>query len=135
MDISLMEAYSIEALKEQGITLDRATKKLESGQLEDWNEKFQLDFSLLQELYKANPSLFKEAYQSKYKIKFVTINGLKNLLRLKFNIEETQYTIVENGILHLQTDEEIEDRIRYMLSSNWTVLRDESGLSIIVKGE
>lgn len=124
----------MEILKEQKLTFEEVTKKLESGKLEDWNDKFQLDLSLLQKLYKSAPSLFKEAYTNQYKIKFVTINGLKNLLRLKFNIEETQYTVVENGILHLLIDEDIENRIRFMLSSNWTVSRDESGLSILVKG-
>lgn len=54
---------------------------------------------------------------------------------MDITLMEAQDTIVENGILNFLINEKIGNQIRFMLSSNWTVTREESGLSILVEGE
>ncbi len=131
MDISLMEAYIIETLKGYGISADEVEKRIAEQTLGEWQEQFKYDFSLLE---KMDPDTLRTAFAGDYRIKFVTINGLKNLLRMRFDIQDIHYREVENGLVNLSIDETIEMKIRSMLSSNWTVTRTGDDISILVEG-
>ena len=131
MDISLMEAYIIETLKGYGISLDETEKRIAERTLGEWQEQFKFDFSLLE---KMEPATLRASFAGDYRIKFVTINGLKNLLRMRFDIQDIHYKEVENGLVNLSIDETIEMKIRSMLSSNWTVTRSGDDISILVEG-
>ena len=131
MDISLMEAYIIETLKGYGISADEVEKRIAERTLGEWQEQFKYDFSLLE---KMDPDTLRTAFTGDYRIKFVTINGLKNLLRMRFDIQDIYYKEVENGLVNLSIDETIEMKIRSMLSSNWTVTRSGDDISILVEG-
>lgn len=131
MDISLMEAYIIETLKGHGISLEETERRIAEDQLAEWQEQFKMDFTLLKKL---EPQQLRAAFSGKYRVKFVTINGLKNLLRMRFDIQDIHYKEVENGLLNLSINKTIEEQIRGMLSSNWTITRTGDEISILVKG-
>ena len=131
MDISLMEAYIIETLKGYGISAEEVEKRIAEQTLGTWQEQFKFDFSLLE---KMEPGAIRAAFAGDYRVKFVTINGLKNLLRMRFDIQDIHYKEVDNGLVSLSVDETIELKIRSMLSSNWTVTRSGDDISILVEG-
>ncbi|MGM9949146.1 MAG: hypothetical protein ACI33P_03430 [Lysinibacillus sp.] len=131
MDISLMEAYIIETLKGYGISVEETEKRIAGQTLGEWQEQFKFDFSLLE---KMEPDTLRAAFAGEYRIKFVTINGLKNLLRMRFDIQDIHYKEMDNGLASLSVDETIEMKIRSMLSSNWTVTRSGDDISILVEG-
>lgn len=131
MDISLMEAYIIETLKENGISLEETERRIAEDQLAEWQEQYKMDFTLLKKL---EPQQLHDAFSGKYRIKFVTINGLKNLLRMRFDIQANHFKEVENGLLNLSINKTIEEQIRGLLSSNWTITRAGDEISILVEG-
>lgn len=131
MDISLMEAYIIETIKGYGISFEEVEQRIAEDRLAEWQEQFKFDFTLLKEM---ETEKLQQAFSGNYRIKFVTINGLKNLLRMRFDIQDIHYKEVENGLLNLSIDETIEKQIRGMLSSNWTVKRAGDEISILVEG-
>lgn len=131
MDISLLEAYIIETLKGHGVSLEEIERRIAEDQLTEWEQQFKFDFSCLK---KMDTNLLQNAFAGRYRVKFVTINGLKNLLRMRFEIQDIQYKEVENGLLNLSIDKTIEEQIRHMLSSNWTVTRTGDEISILVEG-
>lgn len=131
MDISLLEAYIIETLKGYGISLEEIERRIAEDQLAEWQQQFKFDFSVLK---KMDANLLQNAFAGRYRVKFVTINGLKNLLRMRFDIQDIHYKEVESGLLNLSIDKTIEEQIRNMLSSNWTVTRTGDEISILVEG-
>lgn len=60
-------------------------------------------------------SVFRDGYQ----IKFVTVNGLKNLLRIKFGKEAgSDFTETEQGLVGITLTDEEAAAVRQMLSPN-----------------
>ena len=71
----MMEAYAIEALRKDGYTYDTVIQAFNT------NEPGQVQ--LLKSLYEKNEPLLQQAFNGQYKVSFVTINGLKNLLNIR----------------------------------------------------
>lgn len=132
MAISLMEAYMIETLKAHPYTYEEVVAKLEVNEIDEFKQDYAYDFSLLEELYKNNKALFEEAFTRRYQVKYVTIKGVTELLRMKFGIEEGSFIEIENGVTNLVADELVEQEMRYVLSTNWKVSRDGEAISILV---
>ncbi len=126
MNISMMEAYSIESLKKDGYTHDTLIHAFDSEE----NEQVQL----LKKLYEKDRTLLQQVFNGYYKISFVTINGLKNLIHMRFGIDPETYRIEANGLFDIQMDENIEKEIAAFISSNWTLKREEDRVSIYVEG-
>ncbi|WP_068674745.1 hypothetical protein [Oceanobacillus sp. Castelsardo] len=118
--ISLMDAYMIETLRSKGVTNQEL---VEQKDIEVWNDLHDtFDFGDLISLRKKDPDAFQTIVNDGYQVKFVTFNGLKNLLKLKFNrIEGIDYQTVEKGIKGLDLDTEERDQIKKLLSKNWAV--------------
>ena len=106
--------------------------KLKERDLTPFTQVVKFDFALLQSLYDVDPTIVEQAFAGRYRVKFLTINGLKNLLKLKFAIESKQYEELETGITGLQVDAKTEQSIRDFLSTNWHVERIDEKLSITV---
>ena len=131
MAISLMEAYMIEALKAHPYTYDEVVQHLQAGNIAVFQKNYSYDFTLLQQLFEQDETAFREAYTDRYTVKYVTIKGVTSLLRIKFGIKVEQYIELENGVNGLTVDEATEQEIRTMLSSNWTVTREGTQISIL----
>ena len=122
----MMEAYAIEALKKDGYTYDTLTQAFNTNGPEQVQR--------LKSLYEKNEGLLKQAFNGQYKVSFVTINGLKNLLNIRFNIDPESYRIEANGLYDIKMNKTIEKEIADFISPNWTIKRQDEHVSIFVEG-
>ncbi|MFA1821629.1 hypothetical protein ACDX78_15850 [Virgibacillus oceani] len=120
--ISLMEAYLIETVRASGITNQELEEHVSKKDVTPWEDLNQnLQFQALIDLQEKDPVAFHSIIRDGYQVKFVTMNGLKNLLKLKFDITETEYEPTEKGITKLVVDVETLSNIKQVLSPNWKV--------------
>lgn len=69
-------------------------------------------------------AVFRDGYQ----VKFLTINGAKNLLRIKFDQEaDLDYTETEHGLSGISMDEAQVEAFRPILSDNCRLEQEPSG--------
>ena len=127
MYISMMEAYAIEALKKDGHTYDTLIQSFAT------TEKQQVQ--LLKPLYEKNEVLLQHAFNGQYKVSFITINGLKNLLFIRFGIVPETYRIEHNGLFDIKMEVNLEKEIAAFISTNWTMKRQGEYVSIYVGGK
>ena len=132
--ISMMEAYTIEVLKAHPYTYEQVRQYIENDQVHILKDDYNMDFEPIMTLLNEDTNLLQQAFEGNYKVKFMTINGLKNLLRLRFQITEDQYELLEagNGLAQLSVSAHTELEIRSMLSSNWKVERNGETITLFV---
>jgi hypothetical protein len=121
--ISLPVVYKIETVRSKGVSNQELLAKLESGDVSSWNDfNENFDFNELVKLYKENPEMFKSIIENGYAVKFVTLPGIKNILKLKFGLlEDEDYKSTDKGITGLQVSDEQYAVIKQMLSKNWKI--------------
>lgn len=134
MAISMMEAYTIELLKAHPYTFEQIKYYIDNEELQILTKDYEIDGEMLATLLKEHATEMEQAFAGNYQVKFMTINGLKNLLRMRFDITEAQYELLEagNGLQHLEVNSATEQQIRTMLSSNWKVERNGETLTLFV---
>ena len=134
MAISMMEAYTIELLKTHPYTFEQIKHYIENDELHLLTDTYDIDPESLKILLNENAEEMEQAFAGNYEVKFVTINGLKNLLRMRFQISDDQYELLPegNGLQSLQVDPITEQLIRGMLSSNWKVERNGELITLFV---
>lgn len=134
MAISMMEAYTIELLKTHPYTFEQIKQYIENDELNRLKETYDIDTESLKILWNEQAEEMVQAFAGNYKVKFVTINGLRNLLRMRFQISDDQYELLHegNGLQSLHVDAIIEQQIRAMLSSNWKVERSGEQITLFV---
>lgn len=118
--ITMMEAYRIEGLRSNGISNDEIIEQLKNKDV-DFGDRVEenMDFSGLISLYEQNPQSFKSILENGYAVKFITMNGLQNLLKMKFDIiKDRDYELVEHGISQLSVEETIYTALKQMLGKN-----------------
>lgn len=116
----------IEVLKTHRYTYDDVQLRLHQNQYHDLSKVADMDLTPLKHLYDQSPEQFKCIYEGDYKVKFMTLNGFKNILRMRFKLIEDQYELLAqgNGIEKLAIDEQTERAISTILSNNWKVKRN-----------
>ncbi|MBS4220645.1 hypothetical protein KHA96_20315 [Bacillus sp. FJAT-49711] len=121
--ISLPTAFMLETLRANGVTGDQILKQINKNDISPWRKMDEtFDFTELVKLANTNEKDFESIIKNGYSIKFMTINGLKNLLRLKFNkIQDQDYVQSEKGILDLALNEQELATMKQMLSKNCTI--------------
>ena len=133
MAISMMEAYGIELLKANGITYEQVAQQFSKNNTAlPIEESF--DFAVLKTLFDADQQAFEQAYTGNYSVKFLTINGLRNILRMRFGIQVDAYETLEagNGLSGVPATAETEQQLRKFVSSNWKVERHDHMLTLYV---
>ncbi|MFC7366501.1 MULTISPECIES: hypothetical protein [Bhargavaea] len=127
--LSLMEAYMVESLRSKGISNEELFALVEQGDAEGLKEiEPRFDYGELVEAAQMDLEAFRSALLDSYEVRFVTFNGLKNLLRMRFGKEEERdYTLTETGIQGLQLTSHEREQLNDMLSANWQVTSDGSG--------
>jgi hypothetical protein len=81
-----------------------------------------VDFSSLVEFARNDREQFERAVRHGYQIKFSTINGIKNLLSVKFGLEsDRDYTDTGESLERLTLRAEDVEWLRNILSANWSV--------------
>ena len=119
--ISMMDAYMIESLRSNGILNEQILNTLENKNIEVWEDitpKF--DYQELIKSYTQDKTAFKSALLDGYSIKFLTMNGLKNLLKWKYDkIADRDYQVSDKGLHQLKINEESLRSLQQLLSINW----------------
>ncbi len=127
VSITLWEAYLIETPLAKGMsssTLLGHVKQGNSQAINSFDNTF--DYSDLIEAYQKDPEKIEEAIHSGYTIKFVSINGIKRLLHLKFNLEEGKdYAMEDEKLTNILLDEKQFKVFKKILSPNWHVDRTQ----------
>lgn len=121
--ISMMDAFLIETLRSNRVSNDDILTKLEQNDLRTWENEYPNNrFSALITLFKEDKTKFKSILLDGYSVKFITMNGLKNLLKLKYDkIAERDYQLHENGMDFLDVDEQQLSSLKQLLSINWII--------------
>ena len=121
--ISMMDAYMIEALRSNGVSNEEILNHLAKKDLSSWdNIRPKFDFNELLKLYEQDKSVFKSILVEGYTVKFLTMNGLKSLLMMKFNnIAEQDYQVSDTGIEHLEIETQNFLALEQILSINWII--------------
>lgn len=129
--ITLMEAYIIENLRKIDVT-DEELIEINDESIKEWekrNDNF--DYHDLKKLAEENQTDYQSIVKDGYKVKFLTLNGLVNLIGLKFNKKrDTDFTVHENGIASLKIAPTELLKVRQMLSANWNLIETDEGISI-----
>ncbi|MED3798315.1 hypothetical protein P9305_19435 [Lysinibacillus capsici] len=134
--INLMQAYELDKLSKLNLSDEEILRALRSGDVSAWQEQVpNYEFSETRALYQEGEQQFLNAYHGHYRIKYVTLPGIQRLLQLRFQLEEGKdYQLLETGIQHLTCDEETVTRLQQMLSTNWSLTKQEDGnYSVFVK--
>ncbi|WP_067839706.1 hypothetical protein [Amphibacillus sediminis] len=108
---------------------------MQAGQLEQLRYQRMSDLDILthiqqnpdsaSELSKLDQETILQCLNHGYTIKFVTINGLKKLLQLKFQFEEgTDFSVTEKGIAQLKLTTKQVHEVEQLLSTNWKIIKD-----------
>lgn len=127
--ISQAEAYQIERISHSGLGREQTAKLIEAG-----------DWSSIQDSYpKADPEMLQtqkskltSALKDGYSISFPTFNGVRNLLHLRFGIEEGRdYVVDDKSVQGLKADETTAAILRTMFEPLWKVESNSGQLSII----
>ncbi|WP_062105476.1 hypothetical protein [Bacillus niameyensis] len=126
--ITLPAAYMIETLRSKGITNEQLLTQINNRDISPWkNVSEHFDFNELIKLADQDQNAFKSIVLQGYSIKFVTIRGLQNLLRLKFDIvEDRDYLVTDKGISELQIENSQLAVLKQMLSKNCTIFEMKS---------
>lgn len=111
----------IELAKKAGLSheeLFRALKEKDEAVLKAAGEN--LDWDYMFSLTEKHEEEIQSAINEGYVFKFLTINGLKNYLRIRFHLNETaDYEATEHGINRLTLSEENAQELRSTLSGQW----------------
>lgn len=128
--ITLMEAYAIETLRGNGISNDKIIENIRANDLEEFKTiKENMDFDALVELDKNAD--FESIVNDGYKVKFLTFNGLKNLIKMKFGkFADGDYQVDEFVISGLELDENQQKDLENILSANWTLSSEAGGITV-----
>ena len=128
--ITLMDAYAIENLRSYGYSNDQILSKVQANDIEEFKKvKENLDFSLLIGMDESIG--LKTLLEDGYKVKFLTFNGLKNLIRLKFGkIAEEDYQVDEFKLSGLDLDESQALDLGNALSSNWQMIEEQGAYKV-----
>src|SRR5690625_1624789 len=128
--ITLMDLYVIETLRKNGLSNQTILEKIRNKEVESfkkYNDRF--DFTVLYELEDAG--VLADALKKGYEVKFLTFTGLVNVLKLKFNREEgVDYETEDFTITNLQLEKDEIEVLKQIVSKNWIVSRNRSGVII-----
>lgn len=128
--ITLMEAYAIETLRGSGISNEQIIKDIEKNDLTAFKAvKENMDFDALVALNESAD--FKSIINDGYKVKFLTFNGLKNLIKMRFGkFAEEDYQVEEFVLSGLVLTDQQKKDLENMLSANWTLEDEASGVTV-----
>lgn len=135
MKLTMKEAVLLESLRSNGVSNQELLNMLNGR---SWEETFSTEYETLLNIYLQDKEHFIELLEDGYSVKFITLNGFKNLLKMKFNkLEDQDYKIVDNTFELLELNQQQLNTLRQLLSVNWVVEEHErEGLdpeSILVK--
>lgn len=125
--LNMMDAYRLETLLSKGIDKHELITALKEKDLEaliTLDDSF--DYHDLLQQPEEKITEFEEAVFGSYAISYLTINGLRNLLRLKYGFkEEVDYTLSSKRLDHLPVDSNQLEEIKLLVGSVWKVQEND----------
>ena len=132
--ITLMEAYAIETLRSSGYSNETILEKVRNDEMTDFKSAdSSMDNSGLRMLESGNflGNILEEGYQ----VKFLTINGLTNLIRMKYGKkQDDDYRLEDFTVSELQLGDTDVEVLGNLLSSNWEMKWTDKGVTIFPAG-
>ena len=132
--ITLMQAYAIETLRSSGYTNETILAKVRNDEMADFKSADSgMDYSGLVELETENflGNILEEGYQ----VKFLTINGLTNLIRMKYGKKKDEdYRLEDFKVSELELDDNEADELGNLLSPNWKMRKSGTNVTITPAG-
>jgi|SRR5690625_1420334 len=132
--ITLMQAYAIETLRSSGYTNETILAKVRNDEMADFKSADSgMDYSGLVELEAENflGNILVEGYQ----VKFLTINGLTNLIRMKYGKKKDEdYRLEDFEVSELELDDNEADELGNLLSPNWKMRKSGTNVTITPAG-
>ena len=121
--ITLMDAYMLERLLARGISKESLVQSIHAHTLNQYNgTEHSFDYSELDTAVDGKESIYGEAILDGYAVSYMTINGLKNLLKMKFGfLENKDYTPYEAKLEKLVVIPIQLEVINKMIGRVWTV--------------
>jgi len=126
-----MEAYIIENLRKQDVSNEELLHINEQA-ISKWQKlDDRFDYTILKKLAEQSGDQFTLIINEGYRVKFLTLNGLINLIQLKLEKKrDTDFVVHEDGISNLVLDSHERQVVRQILSPNWKVTEESDRLSI-----
>lgn len=121
--ISLMDAYMIETLLSKGVEKEKLVQAVQTHTVDQFVEiDGSYDYRELNQAITGKENMYQEAVENGYAISYLTLYGLKNLLRMKFGFEETtDYTTFERKIEDLVVTPAQLDTLTKLVGKIWTI--------------
>lgn len=125
--IPLPVAYMVETLRCNGVTNEDILAQIEKKDVSPWNQIHdRFDFTKLLQIAEEDMEAFRSLLYDGYTVKFITIRGLQNLLKLRFNLlADEDYELTETGIANLRIKPDQLAILRQMLSPNCVLHENE----------
>ena len=121
--LSQWEAFMIETLRHSGVSgedIMRGLKENDVSQFKAFDTTF--DYQDLLTSWTADSERIKEAIINGYQVKFLSVYGIKRLLKLMFSLEDPEnYTVEENQFVKVPLADQQLDTVRTLLSPNWSI--------------
>lgn len=129
--ITLMEAYIIENLRKHGVSNEELIA-INDRAIDEWEKLATgFDFAILTALAEQSGEQFSSIINDGYTVKFLTLNGLVNLVQLKLDqTKNVDFHVHEDGISNLVVDASERKQVEQILSPNWQVTATDNRLSI-----
>lgn len=122
--ITLMDAYMLETLFSKGIKKEafiQAMKEKTIDQYAEFDDSF--DYTRLSSSVYGKETLFEEAIRNQYTISYLTIGGLRNLLKIKYGFNDSEdYTLYDQKLEDLTIRTNQLEEIKTLVQSAWSVL-------------
>ncbi|MGE7920817.1 hypothetical protein ACQKM9_18045 [Viridibacillus sp. NPDC093762] len=135
--INMMNAFTIEKLRDNTISNEQILEGLEKQQTENWIKNDPtLNLDDLVALYQDDKNTLESAITQGYSVKFLTFNGLKSLLKFRFHkIEGEDFQLCDSGIMDLNLSKEDQPILEQMLSINWYIKANtnDSSINVLLK--
>ncbi|HEY9571133.1 MAG TPA: hypothetical protein VIR26_09055 [Metalysinibacillus sp.] len=128
--INLLQAYELLALQEE-LSNEEILQQVKDQQTGEWATL--ISEWPMEELAKlaTDEVAFTHALAGDYKISYITMPGLLNLLAKRFGLQSgTDFSVTDSTITALQLTEEQQAQVSQMLSSNWQLIKGDKGFTI-----
>lgn len=125
--ITLMEAYLLETPLSKGMSKQELISLIEQGNSEKLNSfDDTFDYANLINAYEKSPSTIKNAINSGYTIKFISINGINRIIQLKFGLKEgIDYELRLDKVIGIPLTKEELSTFKQILSPQWHIITHE----------
>jgi hypothetical protein len=118
------EALLLEILRSKGFADEDLLNRFKHGDIEEFQkiDDGKINFSALSQLAEQNWELFEAAVREGHTIKFSTINGIRNLLSIKFDQQaDRDYINHEEYLDQVRLTEEQLSWLQNVISKNWSI--------------